>query len=332
MIVINGLMYKVIRIFKKVYIYFLMSIMCGVFAIALSLIPHFYLSNVRVITIFLFFCLSSGFIILLIKKKNNGKKYKIFILVCLFISIDLLFASVYYQVYLLSPSYFNVSNSIHNGKMLNEYNTEFELLQESNKKMLLLSLFQAESDKIIPALQLFKSKTNSFLGYLITYTGDSYKLNDEYTYNFSKMVMNSTEFYDVMYALSFTDTLKRRITITDKSFVINSNKLVVQELFDSDNKSKFFSETNYIISQLRLEQKSHINALNNILLVNANLSFLDFFYFSTITITTTGYGDITPNSRLVRLIVSIQALFGILYIAFALMLFTKNSKKSTSNT
>ncbi len=39
-------------------------------------------------------------------------------------------------------------------------------------------------------------------------------------------------------------------------------------------------------------------------------SFWDFVYFSTITQTTVGYGDILPNSTLVRKVVCLQIMFG----------------------
>lgn len=41
----------------------------------------------------------------------------------------------------------------------------------------------------------------------------------------------------------------------------------------------------------------------------------DFVYFSFITLTTLGYGDITPVSGTARVLVYAQAVFGVFYIA-----------------
>ena len=45
-----------------------------------------------------------------------------------------------------------------------------------------------------------------------------------------------------------------------------------------------------------------------------NPSFWDFFYFSVVTITTLGYGDIVPASSLAKSLASIEVVFGLGYI------------------
>lgn len=50
---------------------------------------------------------------------------------------------------------------------------------------------------------------------------------------------------------------------------------------------------------------------------DAAMSVLDFVYFSFVTVTTLGYGDIVPNHLLVRLLVVVQLLFGAYLILHA---------------
>ena len=46
---------------------------------------------------------------------------------------------------------------------------------------------------------------------------------------------------------------------------------------------------------------------------SANLHLGEAFYFSVVTMTTTGYGDISPKSGLAKFLVSVQIIFGFLY-------------------
>jgi Ion channel len=46
---------------------------------------------------------------------------------------------------------------------------------------------------------------------------------------------------------------------------------------------------------------------------SANLNLGDALYFSIVTMTTTGYGDISPKSGWAKFAVSVQILFGFLY-------------------
>jgi hypothetical protein len=57
-------------------------------------------------------------------------------------------------------------------------------------------------------------------------------------------------------------------------------------------------------------------------------SIWDFLYFSIMTQTTVGYGDILPNSTTVRLIVAVQSLIGILLLAVIINLVKPARAKS----
>ncbi|WP_394175781.1 potassium channel family protein [Thalassotalea litorea] len=63
-----------------------------------------------------------------------------------------------------------------------------------------------------------------------------------------------------------------------------------------------------------------VNQLENVFLPqylreNRHLYFLECFYFSVVTVTTLGYGDITPNFWFVKIAASIQSLLGVAIVA-----------------
>ena len=47
------------------------------------------------------------------------------------------------------------------------------------------------------------------------------------------------------------------------------------------------------------------------------ISFTESLYFSLITMSTVGYGDITPASEAVRIVASVQIMLGLILVLFA---------------
>ncbi len=47
-----------------------------------------------------------------------------------------------------------------------------------------------------------------------------------------------------------------------------------------------------------------------------DITFTESLYFSLVTVSTVGYGDIVPESDLVRVVVSLQIMFGVLLLLF----------------
>ena len=83
---------------------------------------------------------------------------------------------------------------------------------------------------------------------------------------------------------------------------------------------KLYRETNKrAIAELEREIKSCEGELYSVTdYTQRYWSFWDFFYFSAITQTTVGYGDILPNSTTVRMLVVVQVMWGLILAGFAL--------------
>lgn len=62
-----------------------------------------------------------------------------------------------------------------------------------------------------------------------------------------------------------------------------------------------------------------------------NVGFLDAMYFSTITVTTTGFGDITPTNTLTRALVMTEAVIGVVSAGLFLNAITYQREENMSN-
>lgn len=61
-----------------------------------------------------------------------------------------------------------------------------------------------------------------------------------------------------------------------------------------------------------------INEINYIINEGSSKSFIDYFYYSSVVITTLGFGDITPVSKLFRLLTVLEALLGLIIMGLFL--------------
>jgi Ion channel len=65
------------------------------------------------------------------------------------------------------------------------------------------------------------------------------------------------------------------------------------------------------------------------------VSFVDAFYFSVITLSTVGYGDIKPNNQIAKLFVTLEIGLGIMVLTLALSIltsfFSKNLERKSTN-
>ena len=63
------------------------------------------------------------------------------------------------------------------------------------------------------------------------------------------------------------------------------------------------------------ESVIHLGAFNGVNLTSTKQQFTDLLYYSFVTLSTLGYGDITPMTPIARTLAYIEALFGQFYIA-----------------
>jgi hypothetical protein len=93
----------------------------------------------------------------------------------------------------------------------------------------------------------------------------------------------------------------------------DEDRLTSIKLPDSEkvpqSEEEFKDLLNRVLNDLRIEADNHLDLATSPLSSPRMWSFWDFLYFSTITQSTVGYGDILPNSTLVRMVVALQVLF-----------------------
>lgn len=219
-------------------------------------------------------------------------------------------------MYYKNPNNFYVANNIQNGKLINDFNDKFEELQTTDKKIFLLSLLQKDIDTTFLAVKEYNKSEN----------GPTHKLDYGYSFHFYQHTTYAAPAgSSTTHKIVFTKPNEANIEILDTEFSTwaELGDYIIGDMFLVKEKTILLEKIQSLISNLQSRRLGEIKTVNDILSLNSNLSFIDFLYFSTITLTTTGYGDIVPNSTLVRKIVILQTIFGVMFIAFGLSLLTK---------
>jgi hypothetical protein len=140
--------------------------------------------------------------------------------------------------------------------------------------------------------------------------------------------------YEFDHSSNWTVIGSNRYWKMDQFFIFNDNgNLVFQDTFRVEgplitlsNTKQFekeidsiFSPSTEMYSKILLEIRNRFKSAQS---ARQSLwKFIDFVYFSTVTQTTLGYGDILPNSAVVRMFVIIQVISGILIIVFGIYFF-----------
>lgn len=125
---------------------------------------------------------------------------------------------------------------------------------------------------------------------------------------------------EIDFLYSFLDALENE---TDDSLIIEKhNEVQGPEVYLSPgfvgmNKTSKI-KINKRISEIKNEKKSYIEKLHNNDKWESSEAwgYIDFMYFSLVTQTTLGYGDIMPNNRLVRGVVTFQLIISLILVVF----------------
>ncbi len=282
-------------------------------------------------------------------KKVKEKFYGLYVF-GIYVMIIIAFAFGYNSIYQTNPNNFLISNhdldqNIKNQSIADQKQDSASILKDLNvKKMEMdrlksannaLNQFDKDStsllifnnirpDSIIYfgrksfSLRLIKKNT---IGYLIqpvfenqnyryevktNYRKLSYYFSDDnHTINMSIVVKNKKQNKLIYFDQFFYRSPERRnnrkyidIKIFYARAIWLQNDWIKDRIFEREKEYQDLKDRqNTITTQLRDS--------------NHYLSFWDFLYFSTITQSSTGYGDILPNSRFVRMTVTFQIIAGL---------------------
>lgn len=237
---------------------------------------------------------------------------KIFILVLIYFMLIFSFAHIYQNLYNGENERFVFQNDILKKRVSEVTRREMEKKENLTTQ---LNAVNKLYDSLSHVNYYMKLKPGSFGWEVATFNIDGYTYEFDHSSNWT--VIGSNRYWKM-----------------DQFFIFNDNgNLVFQDTFRVEgplitlsNTKQFekeidsiFSPSTEMYSKILLEIRNRFKSAQS---ARQSLwKFIDFVYFSTVTQTTLGYGDILPNSAVVRMFVIIQVISGILIIVFGIYFF-----------
>ncbi len=216
-----------------------------------------------------------------------------------------IFAGFYYGIYVRAPHTFSFNSDILAAQIDIIRTSAKHDLEKYLLKVNLLQQLVVKMDQGINPPRITENQITEFV-------------TDDYHYIFSQYALIDLPDIDPLGGL--VPVVQNRLQIRDKDGNEISNDELPDESFvrlpkTVDDGKELATHLITTYQQKSGEIQGRLNTLSN---PSPEVwSFWDFLYFSTITQTTVGYGDILPNSTVVRMLVIVQVILGIALLGFA---------------
>jgi hypothetical protein len=222
-----------------------------------------------------------------------------------FICVIFAYGGVYNSVFLSSPLAFTFASSIEEGVVLQErFFDQITDLREQQRRLFLVALLQARPEIGFAAAASLRDGAAKRLSLAAGIEVEFASIPDP---------PGGEEFHLFMY-----DRGQQVGLDAWEGVMLHPDHEWVADLALADSVATFREGTGRLVAVYEQRSRKSIQAIQAALASRPEWELLDFCYFSAITLTTVGYGDIVPNSRLVRMLVMSQAIIGIAYVGFAL--------------
>jgi hypothetical protein len=225
---------------------------------------------------------------------NKTVRWRIVSLVPLYVALLVIYASIYIFRFNVEPRCFGFSDTIVEGTVFNRFAPELTQVLQANREIFFLLVIASHSH------ELFDGKPGIVQcddGALLEFTS-----SERWVTNYAVVEYELT--------VSFGE-LEQTFSSADSSIDLSG-------LYKTDNLAIFQGILERAVTNKRKSRDDLILRLAHLVREEPDWDFADFFYFSTVTMTTLGYGDITPNDTKTRMLVASQSLFGVFFVGFAL--------------
>lgn len=224
-----------------------------------------------------------------------------------YVSILTLFAAAHYIVFRMNPNSFVLSADARSGRDLAEFSKAQSAVQSIDKRLYYLDVIRGDPQPVLVALH------NESIQAIQGCCRVTFRRNPS-----DKLVLLTLTFSVADRETEFQTAVSLYNAIPGINMDADPEDTVIRQLLLSKTSVDLVRNAAAAAEHFAARRKQEMGALRRAAGEGDSLGFLDFLYFSTVTITTVGFGDIVPTSTSARFVVMMEAISGVAYIAFAL--------------
>ena len=251
----------------------------------------------------------------------DGKaiRRKVSALLGLCVAFVVFFGAVHYSLFLVQPDLYSFSNSIKEGKLLEDYDDVYGQALNRSKALYILALAHGSVDKVMVAqdervnfVNPGKQEITSDAGFVVLEGTKTIRFRHDQLAG-GRQITN-IYWIDVRSG-KFFFSIGGDVIAT----LVIPSSLAAFSMHQARSSEKMRLELERLIDAVRDEREQLLVKVRGLIEERPEWNVVDFIYFATVTFTTLGYGDILPNSTLTRLVVMLNAVLGVFFAAFALV-------------
>lgn len=250
-------------------------------------------------------------------------------LLCLYLSSAVFFAAAHFLLFIHSPFYYSFSDSTIEGAVIRDFDLDLSRVREMQNSSYAISKLLGNHETV----EQLQRKSTHFVGKEPPTAEQLDELFttpiEEYSFRVYKYTsVNPGGGFDVTFFDVRTGEDTARFSAHGYDFSAESYAVSNLLRASFEDQHTFRGSLVEFANHLDASRVALMDSIYFLLQGRPDWSYLDFLYFSGVTITTLGYGDIIPIATVSRLVVLLNTVFGVFFAAFAITLILwKNSRR-----
>lgn|GEM_PF-6525331 len=251
--------------------------------------------------------------------KSGTARLRVAALLGIYLALTVLFGAIHYSLFMSRPDLYSFADSIKEGKVVEEFDEAYAKVLARSKALYVLALAHASIDKALQASRerVFfanpdRAQIEGEKGF-VTLEGSS-RIRLRYEQLLIGKDLVHLHWVDVR-ADGFSFSMGGDALAA--SAIPSAGAAYKVEAAESSKEMQAALEL--LIDTMRAERSEGLREVRAQIEGRPDWNIIDFTYYSAVTITTLGYGDILPNATVTRLVVMLNSVAGVFFAAFALL-------------